>query len=145
MFISSALGNQGGQWDFAVSGGAIGTINLGVFIPKATTILMFQPQALELITGGVGATISFDLLQNGVASPVLSIGALLGATPIADFLGGLVAPPFPAQGQLLTGFVIFGVAPLALNTEMQITMSIGVSPLTAGKIKFNMNYYINTF
>lgn len=118
-----------GYYDFAVSGGAIGTIDLQVPTP---TNFMFTQFAIFLKTAptdGIAdlATLSFDYIDKN--NNTVSVGTFMVATTCA----ALVA----------AGPIILTIPTVANTIGMladggSVAMSIAVNPLTAGQIAFVM-------
>lgn len=112
--INADIKNYAAIWDFSVDGGAIGTINLGMILPKgfcvanATALIINQPTSAGL------ANISFGIAGIGTS-------ALFVTAPFTDWASDNVfhtvqptdafnfQPPVLANGGMLT-FSIFGAA-----------------------------------
>lgn len=112
------------EYNFAAdpTAGAVGTINLGVHFPKFCWIYGFWVAELVNVTGGAGATISFGTITTDVSPAVSTVNNLMTAQVVANF----VAQP-------LIG-VALGTTPLRLLNTADLTMSIAVNPVTAGKL-----------
>lgn len=114
--------NQGAEYDFAKSGGAIGTYRLGLYIDSFSYIDTFFVSIKTAFASGGAATISFGYrTAAGASFPT----ALIGATAFAG--------PF--------------VFPNAVENSLpiEITMSIAVAPVTAGRIKVLAEYFNTDF
>lgn len=128
MIIQRTIDTYTGFYDFAVSGGAIGTIDLQVPIPNNTAYIQFFSVNVQTPTSGGAATISFDLLVNSIAVPVLLVGKFMAAGVLATFgvPNDIKFGTLPATA----------TAPFKLVAAATIAMSIAVAPLTAGKLQF---------
>ena len=126
----TSMKTQAGLYDFAAdtTGGVPGTINLGVHLPIFAQITGFWVTELTNVTGGAGATISFGTITTDLAIPVSTVNNLMTAQVIANF-----------TAQPLTG-VDLNATPLRLLNTVDVTMSIAVNTLTAGKLLFMIQY-----
>lgn len=108
--------------------GAVGTINLGIHLPKFCWITGFWVAELTNVTSGGAATISFGTITTDVSPAVSTVNNLMVATAIAGF-----------TAQPLRG-VDLDAAPLRLLNTADITMSIAVAALTAGRLVIGGTY-----
>ena len=122
--LQTTLVSQAGLYDFAINGGAIGTINMGVYIPKFAIVTSFKVAVLTTFVGA-GAVIAFGLTPG--TSQLLMVNSGVEQFTANAAINGvdLSANPF-----LATDF-------------LQVTMTISTAALTAGKLKFLINH--NTF
>lgn len=115
-----------GMYDFAVSGGAIGTIDLQIPVPANSLIIEFVIRTITVPLSGGAATISFDQVNTSVSPVVNTIGQFRAATVLAG--------NFDAVNLIKPG-VQQGVATaIWITNSFSIGMSIAVAALTAGKI-----------
>jgi len=130
MLIQTSFKSQAGLYDFLAdpSAGAIGTINLGVHLPNRAQITGFWVTELIGITSAGAATLSFGTITTDIAVPVSVVNNLMVATAIAGF-----------TAQPLRG-VDLDAAPLRIFNTVDITMSIAVAALTAGRLQFLVFY-----
>jgi hypothetical protein len=132
MQLQRSLDTFCGMYDFAVTGGAIGSYDLQVPIPKNNFLVEFAVIPLIFATSVTNsATISFDLLN--LRTGVLFVGYPFAAKVISTF------PGFP----VFTEVGYFGVqpsdviqAPTQFTDTRSIGISIGVEPLLSGKLLF---------
>lgn len=103
-------------YDFAVHGGVVGDIGLGVYVPKDTVILDGLLDVVDAVTGGTSATIA------------------LKVEGAADVLAAAVLGTNGTEG--LHDVVPDGSAAKAIKTTAarQVTLTVGVAALTAGKL-----------
>jgi hypothetical protein len=134
--VHRSLDTYTGLYDFAVDGGAIGTIDLGVPVPANTLIIEFGFYVLAFPADGGGgpAQISFDTIETDTNPVIINIGQLYISQPINLIMGsyvnfgiipykfGLIPPPPDSSINLIYAF--------------NISMSISVVPLIAGKLFF---------
>lgn len=109
-------------YDFSTMGGTVGAIGLGVYIPKGAIVVRAVGQTITTITSGGSATIAIAA----------------GATAI------LAATAYNAAG--ITGVDILNAfsTPLALASNGEITWTIAVADLTAGKYAMYIDYLTPT-
>jgi hypothetical protein len=114
-----------GEYDFAVDGGAIGTITLRgsghAPIPNGSIILSGVVEVLTTLTSGGSETTAFT---------VESAGDILAATAVASMGAGLKSV-VPAGT---------GVTAIKTTAERAVTMTIAVATLTAGKLRVRLLY-----
>jgi len=126
MIIQRTVDVYCGFYDFGVSGGAIGTIDLQVPIPQNTILTEFGVVVKTAPLSGGLATISFDTLLTSVSPNVLVVGALIPATAIAVF----------SLGAVVIG-IVDPTAPLNNGPfNLSIAMSIAAFALTTGQLQF---------
>lgn len=118
------------EYDFTAdsTAGAVGTINLGVKLPIFSWITGFWVAELVAVTGGGGATVSFGTITTDVSPAVSTVNNLMTAQAIANFVAQ------PLRG------VDLDAAPLRLLNSSDLTMSIAVAALTAGKLLIGGTY-----
>ena len=143
--MGSRLSNVGIQvqeylYDFAVDGGAVSTIDLSAnnLLPEGAVVLDCWARVITACTSGGSATIAWG--------PTSDADGYSGAAiAVASFTDGAV---FNAAGQdsalLWDGTndhrIYFEVG--ATSDDFKIT--IGTAALTAGKIKFCLEYYVDS-
>ncbi len=121
-----------GLYDFAVTGGTIGSYDLQVPVPQNLIVTEFVFTCIDtLISGTLAATVSFDVIDIGVSPPSTFIGffanaRIIGTMTLNNVFCGIAAT---AQGQI-------GAGAVKLVSTYSIGMSIGVENITAGKIQF---------
>lgn len=120
MKVLSRAGTYTGMYDFAVSGGAISTIDLGITVPPNSIINNVKVRVITAPLSGGAATISVDRINNSVNPPVATVAGLIAATAIATFAINTV--------QLATYFV-----PIFVANPFNVGISIAAFTLTAGK------------
>lgn len=141
-------------YDFAVYGGAIGTINFGVNLPAGSgypQIDGFSVTCLTPLASAGAATVSFGLLSTyNVLNPpasgttgtnygiVSKPTILMGVTAYAAFAGNVDTEGYyqPVQG------TINAANPLKLYQNVvswTLTLTIGTAALTAGKLQINLS------
>lgn len=103
-------------YDFSVNGGAVGAITLGVKIPANAIITRLFTDALTSMTSGGSATVA---ISAGATS-------LKAATAFND------ATLVGADAQTLTA--------VKISSESELTMTIAVAVLTAGKVRIFAEY-----
>ena len=102
------------EYDFAVDGGAIRVIHLGIEIPDNAILLSGMIEVVTTVTGGGGATMSCGVVG---ASP-----AFLGDTAFGTFVGGNLVP-----------CAALALAPLKMPAAVNIVTEIKANTITAGK------------
>lgn len=126
-FLVASKKTQIAIYDFASdpSGGAVGTVDLLVYVPPGSVITRCYNITYVAPTSGGAAVIGAVIANAAIAAP-------------------LVAPQAPGAyvlGQAAEG-VDFNANPYLLPplATLSIQMTIGVAPLTAGKIAFAVEY-----
>jgi hypothetical protein len=114
-------------YDFAVDGGAVGTITLknSPVIPAGAIILGGIEHGITLPTSGGAATIAIGF-GSGAQSALLK-----AATAIASYVAGVPRELIPKW----TSATIFKV-----TTEGKITITVATAALTAGKFDIHIVY-----
>lgn len=117
--------NGGVQWtqatyDFSVDGGAVSTIDLGVSIPDAATVLYSTVRVDTAITAAGGGTIQFNLPVDGALSAAIPDGTAAGQQDGAQ--------DWSAANSLAT------------TAARSISVDIAVAPLTTGKATIYVAY-----
>lgn len=114
--------SQACEYNFANSGGAIGTYRLGLFIDENNLVdtMYFQP-LVALNSGGL-AQISFG-------------GILAGSI----FLPNIFVAPHAFGGPS------FFIGPQFISQSLEVTMTITGAPLTAGRIMVIAEYFNTDF
>ena len=125
--LKTHLQSQAGEYNFAndPNAGAIGTANLGVFLPSLSQVVAFIATPIVALAG-VGASLSFGFTSSAIPP---NTTAFMPANPIGAF-------PINVP----TNNVALVLFPVDLQGPVQITMSIIGAPLTAGRIKFFIQY-----
>lgn len=146
MIIQRNIDTYCGLYDFAVTGGAIGSYDLQIPIPQNFVIEEFYAVALIAPTSGVGQMISFDAINTSVSPNATIIGQFMPATLV---VGGLTFVPFVPMYGVSGGLQELNIdfanvnalipstrfAPSIMTVfNMSIGMSISGAPLFAGKI-----------
>lgn len=108
-------------YSFAVDGGAVSAINLGIFIPNNAIVTGFRVKTNTAPTSGGAATISFGFTGNLVAFMVIN--------GIAAFVAG----------ETLSG-VDLKANPLEMTATNQLVISIVTAALTAGILVASLDY-----
>ena len=120
MIISRYLDTFVGMYDFATTGGAVGSYDLQIPLPKNSFINEVWVLPIILPTSAANlATVSFDIIDTSVSPPTTTIGGYLGATVV---------------GGMSLNVAIGGLAAFYLLTGTSIGMSIGVEPLLTGRL-----------
>lgn len=119
-----------GKYDFAVSGGAVGTINLldesgkALTLPKNAIITSAMIDVVTTFTSGGSATIA--LTANSAAD-------IKAATAVASFSAGIMAC-IPV-GSAATS--------IKLTADRNLAMAIAVAALTAGKAYVLVEFFVS--
>ncbi|MFN9974319.1 MAG: hypothetical protein ACK58T_30930 [Phycisphaerae bacterium] len=127
--LQGQRGTLRATYDFAIQGGAIGTVNLRdsdnqlATLPDKAIVLQVYIDEVTNVTSGGSATIAVGL--NTTTD-------LLGATAIASFTGIIAGVP--------TGTAATMVKATAART---ITATIGTAAVTAGKLNVFIDYVIS--
>ena len=127
MRLQSHLQTQSGKYDFAFSGGAVGTFLLGTHLPKFSTILNFWVTSFVVPTSGGAATISFG--SQDLIAPLTDVDGYMVANAFGAFL-----LQTPLQG------VDMMANPIKQLNPTQVVMAIGGADLTAGELQYNILY-----
>lgn len=123
MELKISRDNQIADYNFLVSGGAIGTYRTGLFIDEFSLMDVFWiEQKVALASAGL-ATISVGFITAAGAS---FPAAIIAASPF----GGPYVP-----------FLTSNPSGLVNSVAIEITFSIGVAPLTAGQMLFVAGYF----
>ena len=128
--ISNAMKTLAWQYDFAVHGGAVGDIATGCRVPNGAVIVnAFATVVTAATSTNSTATIAF---KANAANDIFTAAAVSGA-------------PFSSTGQKLAIPDLATVADYkTMTAERELTMSIAVEALTAGKINFYVTYVHNS-
>jgi len=119
----------GGIYDFSNDSGlgAIGTVNLGVFLPQNSIIKRFFVKPINVPTSLGSATLSF------VLAGAVNTNTLMVVTAIAAF-----------GTQVVRLGVDFNANPFnTIEQGSQVKMLIATAALTAGKLEFQIEYNEN--
>jgi hypothetical protein len=109
-------------YDFAVNGGAVGSINMGVFIPANAVIYGGYILCQTALTSGGSATIS------------------VGYSSAATILASNIAYTTFNSGGVVSIGVDLSANPKFLDTARQLTITIGTAALTAGSLTYFCEY-----
>lgn len=112
-------------FDFSAQGGAIGSINTGLYVPANAHVTRFYVEKATAFTSGGSATVAFSMA---------SAGDLMAATAYSNAV-------FTAN--IGTGIPTGTPATFVKNTsgtEKQITLDIATAALTAGKYNLHLEY-----
>jgi hypothetical protein len=117
-------------YDFAVDGGAIGSLTSNLSLPLGAKIKNIAVNTITTVTSGGAATI--DLIIDGTALSIIG--------------GPLVITDLPAAGafDLNVSTAVTEVPTPSVNIGVfagLIDLVIGVAPLTAGKFEIYVEYY----
>ena len=129
--IFSTLTSLSALYDFSIDGGAIGTIELGIVIPKNSIITrcLFRTWDTAVSGGGGMATIAFDLREGAVVTPNFFGVAQAAGNFVAG--GSLSGVDFNANPRVIgAGLLEFG----------EIGLTIAADDLTTGKIQVILNF-----
>lgn len=118
---------QSGQYNFAASGGVVGTFQMGIFLPQNAIIQNFVVNAIVAPTSGGAATISFGFIDN------IAVVTNLTAYMVANAFGAF-ALNTPVRG------VDLFANPIKQLNPTQVVMAIGTANLTAGNLQFDIWY-----
>jgi|ERR1700722_7141155 len=122
-------------YDFATTGGAVGSYDLQVPVPINCFKVEFMVFATILPTSATSAaTVSFDGIATDVSPNVPQIGSLLPATVITAWAFNAIVIGINPSGVALT------VTPSKDNHSISIGMSIGVEPLLSGQLQGYLRY-----
>lgn len=110
-------------YDFAVHGGAIGSINLGVALPPGAIVI---DGMMKVITAPVGSGASIGVML-AASGDVVAVAAISGA-------------PWSTTG--IKDIVPVGSAAtaIALTAEKSLLFVISAAALTAGKVEIILRY-----
>lgn len=126
--------NVGGKvlqvWDFAVQGGAVGTIPLDVLLPEGAIVTGGFIHVLEAVTTSASGTLSFGLNTNV---------DLLAATAVGSLTLNAVLPLIPSFTASGTNPVAAS-SPLRLTAERELKAAVATGALTAGKVAIYLEY-----
>lgn len=120
-------------YDFAVNGGLVSTINLvddqgnPAILPKGALVTNVVARVITAATSGGSATVSLGLL---------TAIDLMAATAVASLTLGANVAGVPV------GTAATWVGPVTATGGTQVTAGIAVAALTAGKIKYFIEYVI---
>lgn len=131
--------NLGGKvrqiWDFAVNGGAVGTINLDVLLPEGAIVTGGFIHVLTAVTTSASGTLSFGL--NTTTD-------LLAATAAGSLTANAILPLLPSFTAALDGNAAAGgvgnATPLRLTAERELKAAIATGALTAGKVAVYLEF-----
>lgn len=115
-----------GEYDFAVDGGAVGTITLrgDNRIPNGSVVLGGYIDVTTLVTSGGAATL---------AAQVQGAGDLVAATVVSG-------APWSTTGVKSVVPVFTGASAIKLTAERSLAVVVAVAALTAGKFKVVVFY-----
>ena len=131
MILQRTIDTYAGLYKFAVTGGAIGSYDLQVPMPRNTAYVEFMVYSNGLASATNTAQISFDAIVLDTNPNTVFVGSFLAATVITSINIG--APIFGTFGNTNM------LNPSQLNSAtLSIGMSISVEALTAGDIQFYM-------
>lgn len=114
-------------YDFAVDGGAVGTINLGRNLPAGAIVTDVYFDVLTAATSG------------GLADFKLTAGStdIMAATDFDDATDGV-----DAAGLKKLSALNGSAAAIKISTESELQLDIVTAALTAGKIRFLVKYLL---
>ena len=108
-------------YDFAVDGGAVSTIGMGVFLPAGAVVMLGTAQVVTGLTSGGAATIAVGWTG--------STGAVIAALAVASWSDDAVI-----EGVDLT------VAMVKVTAIQQLAVTIATATLTAGRFFYTCDY-----
>lgn len=108
---------RGYEYDFDRDGGAIGTINTGVYVPKNAWITSIRIFGLEDLDSGGSATLALRV----------GSGTVLAATGFAT---------------LAADYTALNALNVRVAEETELTAVIAAAALTAGRVRFELDYRI---
>lgn len=127
MILQRTFDIYAGYYDFSVSTGAIGSIDLQIPVYANSCIVEFGTRTVATTTSATNiATISFDI--KNLVTGTTFVGALLPATICTSFVGGFGIVPGMFLGSGTTPSIF-------VADTFSIGMSIAVEPLLTGKIQ----------
>ena len=105
------------EYNFDRDGGAVGVINTGAYLPGNAWITSVRIFGISAVTSGGAATLA------------LSVGGstLLAATTTSTFIAGYTA---------------LNALNVRVATETELTATIAVAAVTAGRVRFEFDYRI---
>lgn len=103
------------KYDFAVDGGAVGDINLGISLPSGALVLAAFVNVTTVLTSGGAATVA---LKSEAAGDLQSAAAISGA-------------PWSTTGWK-AGTKTYATAPVKLTADRNIAATVATAALTAG-------------
>ena len=110
------------EYDFAVDGGDVGDISLGVTIPDNAIIVGGFIEGITSVTSGGSATVAVKLQ---------SAADVAGATGKATLTGTAVVP---CSAVLST--------PFKLTAQRTVTITVATAAITAGKFNVWIEYFV---
>lgn len=123
MGIANKLNHQEYVYDFAVQGGAIGSLNLvGNKLPVGAVVQSASIVVETAFTSGGSATVSLGDLASATK--------YMAATAVASLTDQSL--------QTVTGVP----NQVSVANEAQVTLAIAVAALTAGKLRVSLEYYM---
>ena len=123
-------------YDFSQNGGAVSTITLNAWLPANAVLTFGFVDLVTAVTGTSGGTIAVGFTGTLVGGGT-NTTCLLGATAIASFTPAelfLALIPTPATAATW----------IKTATAGQISVTIAVHALTAGKFEIYGDYYVAT-
>lgn len=128
MILQRTIDTVAFLYDFATTGGAIGSYDLQVPVPLNCFKVEFMVFAtIPPASATNAATISFDGINTSVFPNVAAVGSLLAATLVTAWAGNAVVVGINPSGS--------GDTPSKDIVNISIGMSIGVEALTAGQLQ----------
>jgi len=113
------------SYDFALQGGAIGSINTGIFVPAGAHVTRAYVEKVTAFTSGGSATVALSLVSAGdLLAAVAYNNAIFTAA-----IGTAIPTGTPATFVKNTA-----------TTEKQITLDVATAALTAGKYTIHIEY-----
>lgn len=119
--MNAAVLAQKGEYNFAINGGAVSTINLGVIVPPQSFLSEIQLGVITSLNSGGAATIDFGYSQRG--------GGAAASTNAFTSSGAIGFASIASTG--LAGYKISTTGFILIAYEL--TMTINVAALTAGR------------
>jgi hypothetical protein len=134
--LSDDLGGKARQvWDFAVHGGAVGTVELDLLIPANAIITKAYAHVLTAVTTSASGTLSFGLN---------STTDLLAATAAGSLTANAIIPLLPSYTAALDGNAaaagVHAAAPIRLTADRELKAAVATGALTAGKIAIYLEW-----
>lgn len=112
-----------GIWDFSVQGGAVASFDTGIHLPNKAIVTQVYTDTITAVTTSASGTLSLD---------ANTAGDLKAALAAASYSGIQAGVPVGTAATMVK-----------LTAARTITASIATGALTAGKVKFFLQYVIS--
>lgn len=142
--LKSSFKWQSFRYDFAVDGGAVSSIPMGIFMPVNCQLLGIALFQVTVPTSGGGGNATIDIGLLGGTTVEIIDNATSGATGnFQDYDPATWGFGITLPGQALPGIIPTTTTLVKETTARQVIVSIGTDPLTAGA--FTATIYYNEF